>query len=331
MLEMNAEEEWLENRTQMLLRGLRNSHLCVLYQDNQLAVRLVDNVPDAWPSVGTIITEGDYGIFDFQTAQRIEAVKREVLRSGVAANIEAARYEDSEEEPVWFDLHVEPDCDENDQINGLFVTAIDITQLKRREESLRALLYEVSHRSRNLLAILQGILGQTVRHSTDTADFERKFRGRISALAHSQDLITHANWSGVRFRQLLDRHLASYLPKHGPDISITGIDAVLNPTETLYIGLGLHELTMNSVGYGVLKSEAGRIDIDVALVENKCRLRWSEKFAQPLHDTVRAGFGRAILERIVTLAVSGVAKYQISADSVEYELVWSAPLTNPTN
>ena len=44
-------------------------------------------------------------------------------------------------------------------------TAVEMTEQKRREQTLRALLREVSHRSKNLLAIIQSIATQTGRYS----------------------------------------------------------------------------------------------------------------------------------------------------------------------
>ena len=50
-------------------------------------------------------------------------------------------------------------------VQGVITTAVEMTEQKRREQTLRTLLREVSHRSKNLLAIIQSIATQTGRYS----------------------------------------------------------------------------------------------------------------------------------------------------------------------
>ena len=86
------------------------------------------------------------------------------------------------------------------------MTAVDITEQKRREQALRALLREVAHRSKNLLAIIQSIATQTGRYSETVDDFLSRFRGRLQSLASTQDLVTSSDWRGAALQDLvLDR------------------------------------------------------------------------------------------------------------------------------
>lgn len=328
-LSMNARDDRFLNRTQMLLRGLYSSGLCVMYHDATLRVRLVENAPATWPPPEVILAEGDAAIFDSETAAQVIAAKRQVLASGVPARVEAAVRRGGRE-AAWFDLDIEPDLEagpegEEVQVRGLFVSATDITQLKGREEALRALLYEVSHRSRNLLAILQSILGHTARHSDDIASFERKFRGRIASLAHSQDLVTTSNWQGVQFRRLAERQLVDFARRNQPPPLIRGDDPILSPKTALHIGLALHELAANSASFGVLASGAGSIDIAVASSGADQRLTWTEDLGTPRDLTPARGFGQAILEQVVARAINGRAEYRITPAQITYHIDWREP------
>lgn len=327
---MNARDERLLNRTQMLLRGLYSSGLCVMYHDVMLTVRLVENTPACWPPPDVVLAQGDTAIFDAETAERVLEAKRGVLETGVGVRVEAAVYRHGED-PRWFELDIEADREDEGSVTGLFVSATDITEMKRREEALRALLFEVSHRSRNLLAILQSILGHTARSSDSIASFERKFRGRIASLARSQDLVTFSNWQGVRFRRLVEGQLDRFA--HGGAIPhvVTGSDPLLAPNSALHLGLALHELAANSASFGVMGSNEGEIWIQAESNDDKLSVIWSEELGGSAGTVAESGaalrrappgFGRAILEQVVPRAVNGRATYRVAPDRVSYRLDW---------
>jgi hypothetical protein len=194
------------DRIPMLIRGLRHAGLCVMYQDRTLAVRMVENPFDSWPAAATILAMGDRAIFDPDTAEQVIGAKQRACSTPACPSGSrpgcAAGHED-----CWYALNIEPDVGARGAVRGLFVTASDITEIKRREETLKSLLSEVSHRSRNLLAIVQSILAHTARLESDPADFAAKFRGRIHSLALTQDIVTQANWRGAAFRHLVAAQL----------------------------------------------------------------------------------------------------------------------------
>ena len=95
-------------------------------------------------------------------------------------------------------------------MRGIVTTAVETTEQKRREQTLRVLLREVSHRSRNLLAIIQSIATQTGRYSSTIDGFLSGFRGRLQSLASSQDLVTSSNWRGADLGDLLLGQVSRY-------------------------------------------------------------------------------------------------------------------------
>ena len=112
----------------------------------------------------------------------------------------------------WFDVRVDADRDETGQIIGIIGTSFDITEQKRREETLKTLLRELSHRSKNLLAIIQSLASQTARHSLTVPEFLVRFRGRIQSLSSSQDIVTDADWRGADLVKLIMMQVERYAP-----------------------------------------------------------------------------------------------------------------------
>ncbi len=78
-----------------------------------------------------------------------------------------------------------------------------------REAHVRLIMRELSHRSKNLLAIVLAIARQTSRHTTSFSDFESRFNSRIQALADAHDLLVEQQWSGARVDDLVRAQLAA--------------------------------------------------------------------------------------------------------------------------
>ncbi len=111
-------------------------------------------------------------------------------------------------------------------VNGVAVrmtgTARDITDRKRWEEHIQLLMREVTHRSKNLLAVIQAMARQTKFASREVDDFEVRFSGRLQALASSHDLLVQRDWHGVSISELVKSQLGHYLDQHASQIEIEG-------------------------------------------------------------------------------------------------------------
>lgn len=320
---MAASGDRVLDRTRTLLRGIESSGLCVIYHDCDLRVRMVENLPPSWPGEAVVAEQGDAAAFDPFTAERLASVKREVLETGRQRRVEAMQHRDGDQ-PLWFEFCIDRDDGPDGAARGLFVAVTDITLSKRREAALRELLYEVSHRSRNLLAILQSILGQTAHNAASVAEFEEKFRGRIASLAQSQDLITYANWHGVRLRRLVDVQTEPFCAD-GVAIELNGVDPTLPPNAALHLGLALHELAANSRAFGVLADGTGRIEIGCAAMPGGHRVTWLEEPRRRLEPVETWGFGRTILLNVAPRALRAGARYAVAPEGVRYEIDLPAP------
>ena len=332
-------------RLRSMLRAIRNSNVSVFYQMPDLSYTWAENVPEFWhlPWQAGI---SDDALMPKDIAQKLTAAKNQLLTTGDAQRLELS-FPDKNT-PRWYEFFIDSDKDENGGMIGVVTTAVEISELKHREQVLKILLREVSHRSKNLLAIIQSIAMQTARYSGSVEQFLQKFRGRIYSLSHSQDLVTDSNWHGADFRELLCSQLEKYIHPKDPRLTIEGKDVYLFPGAALHVGLAFHELIVNSASYGALACENGSLTVSADLEpdgegEMDLIIHWKETQsgngsgcppdASPAHvlkdketadsktkthETSR--FGSAVLLRIVPQAVSGTACYTIHDKSVEYFL-----------
>jgi two-component sensor histidine kinase len=205
-----------------------------------------------------------------------------------------------------------------------------MTDREHREQTLRALLREVAHRSKNLLAIIQSIAAQTGRHADTVENFLTRFRGRLMSMASSQDLITSSNWRGAGFRDLVRAQIARYVADPSQAVRFAGPDLSLNPNAALHIGLAVHELVVNSVSYGGLANPKGTVDVAIRPVDEilsgAFSLEWRERIPE-VGPAVRVKrFGSAALERVVPAALGGSADMRIDGEDLRYRLI--VPATN---
>jgi two-component sensor histidine kinase len=304
-------------RIAMLIRGLRHAGVCVMYQDRDLAVKLVENPFSSWPDAAAIFALGDRAIFGPPVYDQVVAAKRSVIETGKPDRVEARL--DRPPNDCWYELSIEPDIDARGRIRGIFVAAADITGHKNREETLRGLLAEVSHRSRNLLAIIQSIVGHTTRMEADPADFAAKLRGRIQSLAITQDLVTQANWAGTGFRHLASAQLDPFTEPSQFGLEIVGDDPQLSPNVALHVGLALHELAANSAAFGVLRQRRGSIKVGIFVEGGVLHLRWDEQHSGAA--TPGAGrFGTTVLTQVLPNATRGAASLRLAEGNVHYSL-----------
>lgn len=312
----------------VLLRALRNTAVSVFYQDQQLRVLWARNVPDSWTQAD-FVGATDRDLLPPAIADRVIDAKRSVITTLVPDRFDFSI--PGTDGARWFDIWIDADLDADGNLRGIITTAVETTEHKRREQTLRTLLREVSHRSRNLLAIIQSIATQTGRFSSTIDQFLARFRGRLQSLAASQDLVTSSDWRGANLGELVREQAARYSLTPRSAIRFSGASPWLNPNAALHIGLALHELAVNSVSYGALSTPNGVVTVAASLLEGgagnpSLSLEWREPISAPQgispngpHRERR--FGSIALEQVVPASLNGKAKLDITEGSLTYSLI----------
>lgn len=79
----------------------------------------------------------------------------------------------------------------------------DVTERKAAEDHIQFLMHEISHRSKNLLMVIQSIARRTARSAGTMEDFESRFERRLQGLAASHDVLVSKNWQGAPLAELV--------------------------------------------------------------------------------------------------------------------------------
>lgn len=304
------------------MRVLRNAGVSVICQDTDLRIAWANNVPAIWHD-GNVVGLTDADLFPAPVAERVRRAKELVLAGSAPEHLEIAVPAD--DGARWFSLWIDADRGGDDGICAILTTAVEITDQKRREETLRTLLREVSHRSKNLLAVIQSIATQTGRYSLSIDGFLTRFRGRIQSLASSQDLVTSSNWRGAHLHELVVGQVSRYSLTPQSSLRFEGDRPWLNPNAALHVGLALHELAVNSVSYGALSRPGGVVTVSShirtdAAGKESLVLSWAEDIVAADVDQREKRFGSVALERVVPASLNGTATLDIAPDRLDYTL-----------
>jgi PAS domain S-box-containing protein len=206
---------------------------------------------------------------------------------------------------------------------------MDITERKRAEEHVRFLMRELSHRTKNVMAVVQAISWQTAKKSLDLGDFEQRFTKRLEALARSHDLLVRRDWRGVVLEDLVRAQLEPFLDSAKERLAVDGPVLLLMPIAAQDLGLALHELATNASKYGALSVPAGKIDIRWTIDNGTASgkhfyMTWRESGGPMVSPQVRKGFGFTVTTSSLSRSFNGEAKLDYRPEGLSWEL--AAPL-----
>jgi PAS domain S-box-containing protein len=302
--------------------ALRGSQVTVYTQDRDLRYTSISN-PMHGRSIQDILGRTDEEIFPSESGAALIALKREALASGQPRRAEVA----IEDAPGarWHDLHIEPLRNDTGDIVGLTSASVDVTERKEGEAHLRLLLRELTHRSKNLLAVIQAMARQTANHAGSIDSFLHQFGARLQALAASHDLLVRESWYGASLNELVRSQLSAYIANDGKQIAIDGPPVALKPEAAQNLGLALHELAVNAARFGALSVPSGRVSITWDRHENSggqsLVLDWREELGPKVKSRRKKGFGSMVIERNLARALDAEVTLDFDPDGLRCHIV----------
>ncbi|HMF26114.1 MAG TPA: HWE histidine kinase domain-containing protein [Pseudolabrys sp.] len=302
--------------------ALRGSQVTVYTQDRDLRYTSISNSMLGRP-IENILGHTDADLLPSDAAVRIVAMKRDVLASGEAKRAEITLEDASGIR--WHDLHIEPLRNDAGEVIGLTCAAVDVTERKEGEAHLRLLLRELTHRSKNLLAVIQAMARQTARHVGSIEGFLSQFGARLQALAASHDLLVRESWYGASLAELVHSQLGAYLGGSAGQVSIEGPAIALKPEAAQNLGLALHELAINAAKFGALSVPNGRVAVTWSrrgsAAGNSVALDWREKSGPKVKARRKKGFGSMVIERNLARALDADVKLEFDPSGLHCQIV----------
>lgn len=218
-----------------------------------------------------------------------------------------------------------------DKIVGYSTTMHDIGERKAMSEHQLLLMRELTHRSKNQLAIIQSIAQQTKRNSSTFEDFIPIFNGRIQGLAASHDILAKQQWKSIPLEELVRSQIGVLIVGADKFVDISGPNIALTAVHAESLGLALHELTTNSLKYGALSIMKGRVSVSWRFINVteplQVQFEWLEIGGPKIKKTPsREGFGSKVLNTITPVSLGGEAKIEHRSHGLYWTVIWEPKL-----
>jgi PAS domain S-box-containing protein len=210
---------------------------------------------------------------------------------------------------------------------------VDITDLKQATEARELLARELSHRIKNIFAVVNGLAALSSRGHAEAASFTQSFRERIAALAQAHEYVRpHSPESRPEpidesVMGLMRMLLEPYLQEERERVTITGDDAPIGSKSATALALIMHEQATNAVKYGALSNETGQVLLRGEIDGATYRLTWRETGGPSVKGVPeRQGFGTVLAARSVEGQLGGEISHDWAPNGLCVRLV--LPINN---
>ena len=196
-----------------------------------------------------------------------------------------------------------PIRDDAGRITRWFGTCTDIHEHKLAMEEREIISQELSHRIKNIFAVVAGLVQFAARARPEFAPAATDLRQRITALGRAHDFVRpHSMQSRPTAQQdsltgLLGDLFEPYQQLDRRRILVAGDDILIDDRSATPLALLFHELATNATKYGALSTETGEVRVAVSEHDGEARLIWTER-GGPAVETPSdiKGFGSQLIE-----------------------------------
>ena len=191
-------------------------------------------------------------------------------------------------------------------------TCTDIHDFKQLASQNEILTRELSHRIKNIFAVISGLIGLSARTDPGQKEFAASLQNRVAALGRAHEFVRpHSEHSGTgelpeTLHGILKEILSPYPALSEGNITIRGKNVAVDDSGATPIALLIHELATNATKYGALSVPRGTVAITTRLDGAYLTISWAESGGPLLDGTPkRAGFGSKLTELSIVQQLGG--------------------------
>jgi PAS domain S-box-containing protein len=201
----------------------------------------------------------------------------------------------------WVLGRAHPVRDPSGRIVRWMGTCTDIHDRKETADQLEVMSEELSHRIKNIFALVLGLVGLSVRHHPEAAAFAEELKERVAALGRAHAAVRPSTGSDEVESTTVFSLLRALLAPYGDGADrflFEGEDLPTDDRAATALALLFHELATNAAKYGALSTPYGRVR-----VTGRCEpdavyaLTWDEHGGPPVAGPPeRTGFGTRLAD-----------------------------------
>ena len=194
---------------------------------------------------------------------------------------------------------------------------------RRERDQKNALISELDHRVKNILASVSVIALRTQDCSRTMDEFVAALNSRIKSMAITHDLLSHRRWQSIPLAELVRHELAPY------DITgntqIDGPDVALIPEAAQVIAMVIHELATNAAKFGAISVKSGQVSVRWSFLVNghagrPLCIEWEESGGPQVLPPTRSGLGTSVVRELIPYELGGNVDLTHRSDGVRCKL-----------
>jgi two-component sensor histidine kinase len=219
-----------------------------------------------------------------------------------------------------------PIKDGSGAVTGIGIVCVEVTERRHAERAQDLLSRELSHRIKNLFAVMASIVRLSARGNDAVQDFARTIGGRIEALGRAHDYVRpvgdpYGAADSPRSLHSLMNAILEPWADDGERISLTGEDPAIGSAAAMALALTIHELATNAVKYGALSMPGGTVEITCGTAGDTFDLVWAERGGPPIdRPPIRQGFGTTLARRSIAGELAGTSAAEWARDGLRLRI-----------
>ncbi len=205
----------------------------------------------------------------------------------------------------WNALHLGPIYNDKGELVYFFGSQWDVSDVRAaraEERHAKEMARELSHRMKNMFAVISGIVNVTGRVRGIQGE-AAEINSRIQALGRAYETtLDNASSGSIEIGEAIRAVLTPY----GSDeerMLLRGTEVRMPFTSISVVGLILHEFAANATKHGAWARDKGKVTVDWKPSEDGSSLvvTWSEDGGPSVKvDEITAGTGTAIVDRLLS-------------------------------
>jgi PAS domain S-box-containing protein len=213
----------------------------------------------------------------------------------------------------WNALHLGPIYNDRGELVYFFGSQWDVSDVRAaraEERHAREMARELSHRMKNMFAVISGIVNVTGRVRGIQAE-AAEINDRIQALGRAYETtLDDASSGSIDIGEAIQAVLQPYAHA-GEKLRLCGNGTRMPFGTVSVVGLLLHELAANAIKYGAWSVEDGSVTVDWGLSDARDEfiITWAEDGGPDIDpETIEPGTGTAIMNRLMRTGTGSIER-----------------------
>lgn len=183
---------------------------------------------------------------------------------------------------------------------------------------------ELRHRFRNIVAVTQSLVNQTLRDGVSIIEARDSLNQRLAAMGGAVDLLLRNDWQPGSLRALI-RTTLTYPVDCSARIRCDGPDLQVGSAAVMALTLALHELQTNAIKYGALSSPDGIVELFWKVIDGpegqRLWMQWAERDGPPVRPPEKQGFGTRLISKATGRVLGGKVELEYTPTGLSWFLV----------